>query len=97
MACARCACCAAELFNCDSNRLDSLRSQQLDWKDSRQYGEAAWLAAGAPSDNSSGASGSQLQQAVLGEEEGAGEEAEGAASGAGPPARDYAARRSPFQ
>ncbi len=89
-----CACCAAELFNCDSNRLDSLRSQQLDWKDTKQYGEAAWLAAGAPSEHSSGASGSQLQQAAQGAEEA---QAEVQEQGQGAQPANPNALRSPFQ
>ncbi|KAI3438747.1 hypothetical protein D9Q98_001166 [Chlorella vulgaris] len=47
-----------ELFKAGSGRLDSECSQQLDWQDSAQYGEAAWLAAGAPSDETPDASGS---------------------------------------
>lgn len=39
----------AELFSQGSSRLDSGRSGQLDWGNSGAFGEAAWLAAGAPS------------------------------------------------
>lgn len=39
----------AVLFSQGSSRLDSGRSQQLDWADTAAFGEAAWLAAGAPS------------------------------------------------
>jgi hypothetical protein len=42
----------AELFNVDVGRLDSQRSQQVQWRDSGEFGEDAWLAAGAPSDAS---------------------------------------------
>lgn len=37
-----------ELFSFRSGRLDSAASQQVDWRDSAEYGEDAFLAAGAP-------------------------------------------------
>ena len=41
---------AAELFERGTMRMDSDKSQQVEW-DSTQYGEAAWLAAGAPTES----------------------------------------------
>lgn len=41
-----------ELFSIQSGRLDSATSQRVDWSDSEEFGEeAAFLAAGAPSDD----------------------------------------------
>ncbi|PSC76023.1 sodium hydrogen exchanger 2-like [Micractinium conductrix] len=70
-----------ELFSTRSARLDSACSQQVDWADSAEFGEAAFLAAGAPSDD--------LQSAAS-----ADPSAQDGSPQAGPP---QLARRSPFQ
>ncbi|KAL4425563.1 hypothetical protein ABPG75_009579 [Micractinium tetrahymenae] len=52
-----------ELFSMPSGRLDSAASQQVDWSDSEEFGEeAAFLAAGAPSDEIGSPTAQQQQQ-----------------------------------